>query len=73
MGECDKCPMLFLWFDHPLIEVWLERQLAASRLTISHDGAASAPPQPPQDARREPPRSTVRHRMREQRGKAVVG
>jgi hypothetical protein len=23
--------MLFLWFDHPLIEAWLERQLAAPR------------------------------------------
>jgi len=21
--------MLFLWFDHPLIEAWLERRLAA--------------------------------------------
>jgi len=27
--------MLFLWFDHPLIEAWLERQLATSRLTTS--------------------------------------
>jgi len=24
-----RCPVLFLWFDHPLIEAWLERQLAA--------------------------------------------
>ena len=23
--------MLFLWFDHPLIEAWLERQFAAPR------------------------------------------
>lgn len=27
--------MLFLWFDHPLIEAWLERQIAPSRLTTS--------------------------------------
>jgi len=31
--------MLFLWFDHPLIEGWLERQLAASRLTTSRGDA----------------------------------
>ena len=34
--------MLFLWFDHSLIEAWLEkleRQLAASRLTTSHGDA----------------------------------
>jgi hypothetical protein len=24
-----RCPMLFLWFDHTRIDVWLERQLAA--------------------------------------------
>jgi len=29
--------MLFNWFDHPLIEAWLERQLATSRLTTSYD------------------------------------
>jgi len=40
--------MLFLWFDHPLIEAWLERQLAASRLTTSRDEAASAPPETPE-------------------------
>jgi hypothetical protein len=28
--------MFYNWFDHPLIEAWLERQLAASRLTTSH-------------------------------------
>ena len=39
-----RCPMFFNWFDHPLIEAWLERQLATSRLTTSHDVAASAPP-----------------------------
>jgi len=31
------------WFDHPLIEASLERQLAASRLTTCRDDAASAP------------------------------
>ena len=35
--------MRFLWFDHPLIEAWLERQLPAPRLTTSHADAASAP------------------------------
>ena len=31
-------PMLFTWFDHPLIEAWLERQdPATSRLTTSRD------------------------------------
>jgi hypothetical protein len=34
--------MLFNWFDHALIEAWLERQLAVSRLTTSHDDAAKA-------------------------------
>ena len=33
--------MLYNWFDHPLIEAWLERQLATSRLTTSHVDAAS--------------------------------
>jgi len=39
-----RCPMLFLSFDHPLIEAWLERRLAASRLTTSCDAAPSAVP-----------------------------
>src|SRR5262245_56805152 len=53
-GERATWPMLFLWFDHPLIEVWLEPQIAASRRITSHDDAASAPPEPPRDARQEP-------------------
>ena len=32
--------MFYNWFDHPLIEAWLERRLAASRLTTSHAEAA---------------------------------
>jgi len=35
--------MRFLWFDHPLIEAWLERQLPAPRLTTSRADAAPAP------------------------------
>jgi len=31
--------MLVFWFDHPLIEAWLERQLAASPTTTSSDDA----------------------------------
>ena len=38
----------------------LERQFATSRLTTSHDDAASAPPVPPRDARPELPRSIAR-------------
>jgi hypothetical protein len=33
----DRCRIsLFNWFDRPLIEAWLERQLATSSLTTSH-------------------------------------
>jgi len=34
--------MFYNWFDHPLIEAWLERQLAASRLTTCRDDACDA-------------------------------
>jgi hypothetical protein len=36
--------MFFLWFDHPLIEALLERQLATSRQPTSSDDGTSADP-----------------------------
>jgi len=34
-----RCPMLFLWFDHPLIEGWLEARLRAE-LHREHEAPA---------------------------------
>ena len=43
--------MLYNWFDHPLIEAWLERQLAKPPKTTSSDDGTSADPAPPLHAR----------------------
>jgi len=43
-SEMLRCPMLFLWFDHPLIEAWLEREARRLRPRLTREDAA-----PPDD------------------------
>ena len=51
--------MFFDWFDHPLIEAWLERRLAKSPNATSSTGEALAGPVPPRGAQSETSRSTA--------------
>ena len=50
--------MLFLWFDNPLIEAWLERRLARSANATSDAGVEEDPSRLPRRARSGRPRST---------------
>jgi hypothetical protein len=63
--------MWFTWFDHPLIDAWLKRQLAGSQSTTSSaDGEApSATPQVLDRGDLDPLRSAV---MAKANGFAVV-